>query len=185
MRAPHDQISLTDTLASTRASDGRTLLELSRTDATHAGMLLVFLRHRGCTFCREALADLSKKRDELKSRRVRLVLVHMGPENDETKAYFAKYGLQGMQRVSDPDQALYRAFELQRGGFTQLFGLKCIVRGAWAAIVGRHWVGKLVGDGFQMPGVFLIRDGVVAQAFRHRSAADRPDYCAIAGAQPA
>ncbi|MBX3352451.1 MAG: AhpC/TSA family protein [Phycisphaeraceae bacterium] len=180
MRAEHDHISLTDTLASTRANDGRSLLELSRTDATHAGLLLVFLRHSGCTFCREALADLSKKRDDLKSRRVRLVLVHMGPENSETAAHFAKYGLQGMQRVSDPDRALYRAFELERGTFSQLFGLKCVLRGAWAATVGRHWVGKLVGDGFQMPGVFMIRDGVVTQAFRHRSAADRPEYCEIA-----
>lgn len=180
MRAEHDHISLTDTLASTRAHDGRTLLELSRTDPTHAGMLLVFLRHSGCTFCREALADLAKKRDDLKSRRVRLVLVHMGPENEQTAAHFAKYGLQSHPRVSDPDRALYRAFDLRRGSFSQLFGLKCFLRGLRAAIVGRHWVGRLVGDGFQMPGVFLVRDGVIAQAFRHRSAADRPDYCEIA-----
>ena len=45
MRADHDHISLTDALAMTRTNTGRTLLELSRTDAGHRGLLIVFLRH--------------------------------------------------------------------------------------------------------------------------------------------
>ena len=43
-------------------------------------------------------------------------------------------------------------------------------------------VGKLVGDGFQMPGVFLLRNGRIEKAFRHQTAADRPDYCELASA---
>jgi hypothetical protein len=34
-------------------------------------------------------------------------------------------------------------------------------------------------DGFQMPGVFLLRDRGIARAYRHRTIADRPDYVAI------
>ena len=43
-------------------------------------------------------------------------------------------------------------------------------------------VGKLVGDGFQMPGVLLLKDGTIQRAFRHKTAADRPDYCELASA---
>ena len=184
MRAPHDPIPVPDALASTRTRDGQTLLGLSRTDGAHAGLLLVFLRHSVCTFCRGALADLAKQRTDIRSRRVRVALVHMGPENPDTAANFAKYGLDRVPRVSDPDRTLYRDFELERGSFSQLFGLKCVLRGIKAGVLGRHWAGKLVGDGFQMPGVFLIRDGVVDYAYRHRSAADRPDYCEIAATAP-
>lgn len=179
MRAEHDHISLTDALAMTRTNVGRTLLELSRTDATHRGVLIVFLRHLGCTFCREALHDISRKRADIESRKVRIVLVHMAPSNDDPKSLFTKYNVADLQRVSDPYQSLYKAFELDRGSFPQLFGLKAFLRGALAFLKGRG-VGRLVGDGFQMPGVFLVQDGVVAHAFRHNSVADRPDYCAIA-----
>ena len=37
----------------------------------------------------------------------------------------------------------------------------------------------LAGDGLQMPGVFVLVDGRVARAYRHRTAADRPDYAAL------
>jgi len=181
MRAEHDHISLTDALAMTRTNTGRTLLELSRDDGRRHGVLLVFLRHLGCTFCREALHDVAKKRAEIESTNVRIVLVHMAPSNEQAAELFEKYGLADLPRVSDPYQTLYRAFELDRGTLRQLFGLKCFLRGLPAFLKG-HGVGRLVGDGFQMPGVFLVKDGVVAHAFRHRSAADRPDYCAIAHA---
>ncbi len=179
MRADHDHISLTDALASTRTNKGRTLLELSRVDPQHAGLCLVFLRHAGCTFCREALRDVSKQRAKIEGARARIVLVHMTPDDKDAQALFKKFGLGDLQRVSDPHQSLYRAFELKRGTFGQLFGLKCVVRGL-PAFFKSHGVGRMVGDGFQMPGVFLVRDGVVVRAFRHRSAADRPDYCSIA-----
>jgi peroxiredoxin len=179
MRAPHDHISLTDALARTRTNKGRTLLELSRVAPQRAGLYLVFLRHAGCTFCREALHDVSKQRAKIEAAGVRIVLVHMTPDDKDAEALFKKYGLGDLQRVSDPNQSLYRAFELKRGTPGQLFGLKCFLRGIPAMLKG-HGVGRLVGDGFQMPGVFLVRDGVVVRAFRHGSAADRPDYCSIA-----
>lgn len=179
MRADHDHISLTDALAMTKTNTGRTLLELSRTDATHRGVLIVFLRHLGCTFCREALHDVAKKRAEIESNKVRIVLVHMAPTNDDARPLVEKHRLADLPRVSDPYQSLYKAFELERGRFAQLFGLKAFLRGVPAFLRG-HGVGRLVGDGFQMPGVFLVQDGVATRAFRHNSVADRPDYCALA-----
>ncbi len=48
------------------------------------------------------------------------------------------------------------------------------------AMLGGNFIGKLQGDGFQMPGVFLIKDGEVIKSFIHKTAADRPDYLVLA-----
>ena len=45
-----------------------------------------------------------------------------------------------------------------------------------AAILSRHGVGKLVGDGFQMPGAFLVKRNQIVKAYRHETSASRPDY---------
>lgn len=158
-------------LRTIRTSHGRTLEEHSR-EAPH---LVVFLRHFGCTFCREALADLARGRAALEARGTRLVLVHMASP-EEASARLAPYGLDDVAHVSDPTTALYRAFRLRRGSFGQLFGLRSWTRGLVAGLLRGHGVGRLVGDGFQMPGVFLIDDGAVVREFRHRHASEVPDY---------
>jgi hypothetical protein len=66
-----------------------------------------------------------------------------------------------------------------------LFGWNVWLRGFEAGVLKRHGLGMLKGDGFQMPGVFLLADGELQRSFRHRTAADRPDYEAIAGCVPA
>jgi peroxiredoxin len=151
-----------------------TLDELTRLSP----VLLVFLRHAGCTFCREALSDLAERREEIEKAGTRLVLVHMGTE-EQGRGFFARYRLDQVPRVSDRGRALYRAFGLRRGGLADLFGPKVWVRGFQAGILNRHGVGRLAGDGFQMPGVFLLYHSEIIRSYRHQSAADRPDYMAI------
>ena len=141
-------------------------------------ILLVFLRHAGCTFCREALSDLSARRREIEAAGARLVLVHMGTEQHADK-FFAKYGLEDVARVGDPERGLYKAFGLPRGTLFDIFGPKVWWRGFQAGVLGRHGVGRLVGDGFQMPGIFLMFHGEIVRGYRHQSAADRPDYLAL------
>jgi len=158
-------------LRTVRTSHGRTLEQHSH-DAPH---LVVFLRHFGCTFCREALADLARERATIEGRGTRLVLVHMAPDRDAV-SYLAAHGLDDAARVSDPSATLYRAFRLRRGTFRQLFGLRSWTRGLVAGLVRGHGVGRLVGDGFQLPGVFLIDGGEIVREFRHREASEVPDY---------
>lgn len=154
---------------------GRTIDVLSHDQP----VLLVFLRHFGCTFCREALADLRVQRSRLEAAGVAIALVHMSPEADAA-AFFAKYELSDVARFSDPGRGLYRRFELRRGGWRQLFGLSVWMRGARAVFAEGHGVGALAGDGFQMPGAFLVLNGKIIHAYRHESAASRPDYCKLA-----
>ncbi len=145
--------------------------------------LLVFLRHLGCTFCRETLSDLSARRYTIESTGTQLVLVHMGTE-EQAAELFANYRLDDVPRISDPECRLYRAFGLGKGSFCQLFGAKVWWRAMGAGLLSGHGIGRLIGDGFQMPGVFLISQGHVVGGFRHETIADRPDYESIARSVP-
>ncbi|MFN7999243.1 MAG: peroxiredoxin-like family protein [Bryobacteraceae bacterium] len=162
------------TLETARTESGERLADLYR----DSPLLLVFLRHSGCPFCREALSDLSVARAIIQARGIRIVLVHMRDRLQIDKL-LQKYDLTGLDRICDPAQELHRAFGLSRGRFGWLFQPQVLWRGFAAAVLERHGLGRLTADISQMPGLFLIdRDGIVKR-FRHRTPADRPDYLKI------
>ena len=126
-----------------------------------------------------AVSEISKKRSELAATGAQLAFVHMGNE-EQAQKFFAKFGVNDEHRVSDPEQKLYKTFSLQRGTFSQLFGLKFWKREMRDKIMLTHGIGKVVGDSFQLPGVFLIQHSEVLKAFRHDSVADKVDYVGMA-----
>jgi peroxiredoxin len=142
-------------------------------------LLLVFLRHLGCTFCREALADLARHRQEIDGKGVTIGLVHL-VEEPVAKPFFEKYGLADLPRFSDPLKALYQAFGLKRVGLLQMLGVKVWLRGFQSAVLEGHGFSGAQGDALQMPGVFLLHRRGVMGGYIHRTAADRPDYCRLA-----
>lgn len=146
-----------------------------RIAAAKAPILLVFLRHFGCVFCREALSDISKRRKEIESTGTRIVFVHM-TDQDIAERYFSRYNLEDAIHISDPECIFYRAFGLMKGNFNQLFGLHSWIRGFSAAVVAGHGAGPQLGDGFQMPGVFVIQNSEIRESFIHSLSSDRPDY---------
>ena len=141
-------------------------------------ILLVFLRHLGCLFCREMLGDLARQRPELEARNATIVLVHMA-EEENAAPLLAKYGADDLPRVSDPERVLYRAFGLAAGRLEQLIAPTVWVRGLVSLITEGHRPGTKQGDGRQMPGVFVLRDGAVLNAYRHQRISDRPQYLDI------
>lgn len=142
----------------------------------HRTVLVVFLRHFGCTFCRETLADLNAREAYFKEKGIDLLLVHM-VSYPEAQPYLEKFGLSGVPHLSDPKAQLYEVFHLRKGKFNQLFGLRSWIEGFRAGIIRGFGVGtKQVGDGFRMPGTFLIRKGRMIKSFIHSYASDRPDY---------
>jgi len=157
-----------------RCQAGESLLSLSR----RRPQLVVCLRHLGCAFCRESLGDLSRVRSEIEGSGTGIVLVHPG-DGERAVALFESYGLEDLPRLADPERILYRALGLERGSFLQLFGPRVLWRAGAATLRGHH-PGRKDGDLWQMPGVFLVRDGRILAAFRPRDLADKPDYLAIA-----
>jgi hypothetical protein len=171
-------------LKTTLTQDGETLPEL----ACRSPLLIVFLRHGGCPFCRETLADLAARRAAVEDAGVTIVLVHMMEDGAATEL-FARYGLDDVPRISDADRRLYGAFELRRGGVGEVAGPRVWWRGFKTAILGRHGFGKPAGDIFQLPGAFLLVDGRIVRAHRGRTSADRPDFddltaCPLPAAPP-
>ena len=162
-------------LKSMNADNEENLLDLS----FQKPVLLVFLRHFGCIFCREALTDIARNRTGLESKGVQIILVHMS-DYETAEGYFKDFGLLGIRHISDPACQFYSHFGLTKGNFNQLFGLKSWTRGFSIAVGdGIFPALKQIGDGFQMPGVFLIEKGDVKEQFIHKSAADRPDYSSL------
>jgi hypothetical protein len=162
-------------LAGTRAESGRTLLEL----VDHQPVLLVFLRHFGCAFCRQAIEDVANIRAELEKRGVQPVFVHLGSP-ERARPYFDYYHLSDVERISNPDGSLYAhpAFLLARVSIFQIF--RPAVWIAWLrGAARRHGIGMIKEDVLQMPGVFLLRNRAIARVYRHRTIADRPDYLAL------
>lgn len=149
-------------LGQAMTNQGTTLLELSRSGP----LLIVFLRHFGCTFCREAVADLASLQ-----LGTRLALVHLNSE-PEAAAMLGAAGLGDVPRFSDPEGSLYRRFNLGR------FQMKWeVLARAWEA--RRHGVGWPTADWRQLGGALLVEDGRVLRVWRAEHAGERPDYCAI------
>lgn len=158
-----------------QANNNQTLDEL----ATGEPQLVIFLRHAGCTFCRETLADLSKQRSAIESAGCGIVLVHMGDDERDAE-FFDRYDLGDVPRIADPQCRLYRQFGLDLGSFVELLGPPVWIRGFIAAILKRHGVGRLQGNGFQMPGAYIYECGQILGGIQHTRSSDRPNYTELA-----
>ncbi|MBK9735374.1 MAG: AhpC/TSA family protein [Saprospiraceae bacterium] len=155
-----------------KTNKGNSITDLS----DQSPVLLVFLRHFGCVFCKESLLDISKLKEKFLKEGIKIVFVHMS-DNDTAEAYFKKYNFKNLEHVSDGECKVYGLFGLVKGTFSQLFGLKTWIRGFEIAATKQIMpTMQKIGDGFQMPGIFLIKDGAIIDGFKHHSVADKPDY---------
>ncbi|MBL8890828.1 MAG: hypothetical protein JNL67_12685 [Planctomycetaceae bacterium] len=166
---------LSQLLRQSRSHRGHSLESLSFEKPT----MVVFLRHSGCTFCRRVMADLGDVRSELDALPIHVVVVHMGSPMDGT-TILSKYNVEYWHHISDPFCVIYRGFGLQRGRFGQLFSWRVLWRGIRHGIFGGHGVGKLEGDSFFLPGVFVVSRGEVVFGQPAEDATQRPDFVAIA-----
>jgi peroxiredoxin len=157
------------------ATSGETLAEM----AEKQPVVLVFLRFFGCSFCREAISDIAKRQKKFREKGFRVVFVHMAPDHQTAEKFFKKYKLWPVDHISDPEKRFYQAFGLGRGTPKQLFGLMNWIRGFQASVIEGHGAEletAELGDGFQMPGVFVLHKGETLRSYIHRYAHDRPDY---------
>lgn len=133
--------------------------------------LVVALRHIGCTFTRELMAELAAQKDLLQKSGLELVFLHMSTSKrfDE----FAKRYLGNInyRHVSDPEGRVYRLLGLKQGNLSQVFGLSELGRGIKGILKG-YGIGALEGDGFQLPGVFIVDETKVYSTFRAQRASD-------------
>ncbi|MBL7826574.1 MAG: redoxin domain-containing protein [Saprospiraceae bacterium] len=144
-------------------------------------VLLVFLRFFGCSFCREAISDISKRRQSLEKQGFRLVLVHLAEDAAVAERFFKRYKLFPIDHIGDPEMRFYREFGLGKAAPAQLMGFMNWIRGFQAVVIEGHGgsfsaFNPELGDGFQMPGVFVLFEGEIRRSFIHKHPYDRPDY---------
>jgi len=93
--------------------------------------------------------------------------------------FFAPHKLDDLPRISDPEGRLYQAFGLTRANWRQYLNRESILRMLIAWLEG-HCAGLPAGDVERMPGVFLVANGEILKAFRHKLVSDRPEYLSLA-----
>ena len=137
--------------------------------------LIVFLRHFGCMFCREAISDLREAAEANSEFPDVLFLVQASPI--EARAFLRRYW-PGARAVADPSLEFYEEFGVRRGGAMEAIGPRVIASSPRALAKG-HRNGPRSGDPWRMPGVFAVRNGSVIWSYRARHAADHPDFSKI------
>ncbi|SFS20794.1 AhpC/TSA family protein [Granulicella pectinivorans] len=164
---------LSVTLAGVRTESGVTLLSLTG----QSPVLLIFLRHFGCSFCRQAISDVANLRDELSRRNVRPVFVHLGTP-ERARPFFDYYHLPNVERISDPAAILYRTppFGLRRQHWSTHFFIPKVIQSWLTGSIKKYGIGSLQDDANQMPGIFFLKDGKVARTFLYKTIADQPPY---------
>ena len=113
-----------------------------------------------------------------------VVFVHMHPE-PQAAAFFARFGVADLQRVSDPDRTLYRAFGVPRARPTSWLSLGTLRHYLSAIFRGGHRPGLVGGDVGQMSAVIRLVDGRVERidsirGFRDAAGLRRPAVCPAA-----
>ena len=159
--------------ASIQTESGASLLALVEASP----VLLIFLRHFGCSFCRQAISDVSDLREELARRGVRPVFVHLGTP-ERAKPFFDYYGIGDVERVSDPEASLYASpvFQVRRKSVFTQFLIPAVWKAWLLGAVGKHGIGMNREDANQMPAVIYLRERAIAREYRYKTIADRPDY---------
>jgi peroxiredoxin len=164
-------------LGSIHTESGANLLAL----AEQSPVLLVFLRHFGCTFCRQTISQVSELRDEFDKRGVRVVFVHLGTV-EIAKAHFDYYKLSEVERIHDPEAQVYQhpLFALSQESPVAQLGRAAVWKGWFKkGAIFKHGIGKIENGGHQMPGIFFLKGPQIVRKFIHRTIADEPDYLGL------
>lgn len=137
--------------------------------------LLVFLRHFGCMFCRETVADLRAAAQSVAGFPPVLFFFQGSPT--EGRAFLRRYWPEA-SAVADPERRFYAALGVERGSLLQMFGPAVWTAKRRANEKG-HANGAPSGDIWMMPGAFLVDGARVLWAHQYRHAADHPDFARL------
>ncbi len=138
--------------------------------------LLVFLRHFGCMFCRETLADL-RAASEADPNYPDVLFFFQGSAT-EGRAFLRRYWPEA-RAVADPDLEFYERFGVRRASFVEALGPAVVLGARARARAKGHENGPRSGDVWRMPGVFAVAGKRIVWAHQPRHAADHPDFAGI------
>jgi peroxiredoxin len=151
------------------SDSGESLYTVSQTQP----VILIFLRHFGCSFCREMLHELSESRMDFWNKNHRMVIVHMSSD-EEAYQYLKLYNLESVAQISDPACVLYEAFGVSRATYSQTFHIKSWWK-AFVLMCKGVFIGKLSGDGFRKAASAIIYKGEIMKVSKPEYVFEQPD----------
>lgn len=145
-------------------------------------LVVVFVRHYGCLFCRERAAEVRAHRAAIEQRGARIVFVGNGLPAMARE--FAAQHADGLPVLSDPTTKAFAVAGMRRGLGTVL--RPSMLKNAWRAFRSGHRQTKVQGDPWQQGGALVLgKDGVVLHAQRDCAAGDAIDWARVVAAIPA
>lgn len=139
--------------------------------------LLTFLRHFGCSFCRQWLSKLEARQAELTQAGLQVVALAMG--QPKHAAHYCGRLAPSLRCLTQETSAPYIEYGLTQAGLGQFFTPTVLIKGLGAAAEG-FVPKKVFGDIRMLPGSFLVdRAGVVRWAHYAQDVSDHPRIDAI------
>ena len=137
-------------------------------------IVLVFVRHFGCTFCRQHIANLRKDYQQFQDAGAQVICVGMGISK-VGRGFEILMDLKFPVLVTGETNAPYLEYGLGKGSLGQIFGIRSFVKALKATFQG-HVGTSVQGDPYQMPGVFIIdTTGVLKYAHYYEDIGDTPE----------
>src|SRR5215475_9673582 len=137
-------------------------------------LVLAFVRHFGCVFCREHVKKLHAEAGRIAGAGADLVVVGSGAPTF-VRGFRDETGFDGPV-LSDASGKAFEAAGMHRGVFSTLNPLSA-VKGLASLLRGTRY-GGVQGDNYQQGGVLVIIDGEVVYEYRSRYAGDEPPIAA-------
>lgn len=143
-------------------------------------LAVAFLRHMGCAFCREHLAELDHARDEIHAAGGDVVAIFQNP-GGEARDFCDERGVE-LDCLGDPRRDGYDAVALKKGSWKEYLGPAIVMRQVQAARSG-YKPGLPKGNVAQRPGTFVVgTDGLIVFAHYNRDSSDNPTTDAVVAA---
>ena len=144
-------------------------------------IVVVFVRHYGCIFCRERAAEVRAHRAAIEQKGARIVFVGNGLPAMARE--FATQNADGLPVLSDPSKRAFELAGMRRGLSTVL--RPSMLKNAWRAFRSGHRQTKVQGDPWQQGGALVLgKDGVVLHAKRDGAGGDAIDWARVVAAIP-
>lgn len=135
-------------------------------------LVVVFMRHFGCAFCREHLILLGQAHDEIREAGGNVVAIFQY-RAEPTHNFCRSRGVP-FECLGDPARVGYKAAGLGRGQRNEYLSFKVYKHWIRANKVGAR-VGKPSGDVAQRPGTFVVNaNGAIVFAHYNVDSTDNP-----------
>jgi hypothetical protein len=142
--------------------------------------VLVLLRHLGCLFCQEHLAQLRTHAEEIDAAGGRIAVISFAAPQHVDR--FARALGHPYLWLSDPARVSYRAFRVGRGGPLNPFSRTDLWSNFVSTLKGRPWIPQQ-RDIWQLGADFVFDpEGNLTMAYRCRASHDRPSAAAVINA---